>query len=70
MHRATALAAIIWAMTITSAPAEEAQELICTGAMIEPAGESQASQTLKMGLGPKVTLNLGKGATNPHVKQQ
>ena len=62
MHRATALAAIIWAMTITSAPAEEAQELTCTGAMIEPAGESQASQTLKMGLGPKVTLNLGKGA--------
>ena len=61
MHRATALAAIIWAMTITSAPAEEAQELICTGAMIEPAGKSQASQTLKMGLGPKVTLNLGKG---------
>ena len=48
------------------ANAEEAQQLTCTGMMIEPTAMSQSPETVVLTLGPaqKITVDLGQGAVS------
>jgi hypothetical protein len=59
------LASLIFGLT-SIANAEEAQQLTCTGMMIEPTAMSQSPETVVLTLGPaqKITVDLGQGAVS------
>ena len=66
MIRTILSAATILGVTTVIAAAEDAQQLTCTGMMIEPTALTQSPKTVKLALGPaqKVALDLGQGSTN------
>jgi hypothetical protein len=66
MWRTKVLALLIFVFTSIAASAEEAQQLTCTGTMIEPTAMSQSPQTVVLTLGPalKIKLDLGKGVVD------
>lgn len=63
MWRTTILPSLIFVFTSIAASAEDAQQLTCTGTMIEPTAMSQSPETVILTLGPaqKIKLDLGKG---------
>jgi hypothetical protein len=63
MWRTKVLASLIFVFTSIAASAEEAQQLTCTGTMIEPTAMSQSPETVVLTIGPaqKIKLDLGKG---------
>jgi hypothetical protein len=65
MLRTSMLASLIFGLT-SIANAEEAQQLTCTGMMIEPTAMSQSPETVVLTLGPaqKITVDLGQGAVS------
>jgi hypothetical protein len=64
MLRTGMLASLIFGFISVAVSAEEAQQLMCTGMMIEPSAMSQSPETVTLTLGPaqKITLDLGQGA--------
>jgi hypothetical protein len=62
----TSLLALIFGFTSVAVFAEDARELTCNGAMIEPSAMSQSPKMATLTLGPaqKLTLDLGQGAVN------
>jgi hypothetical protein len=60
---------MILVLATVAAGAEGAQQLTCSGTMIEPAAISQSSRTAKLSLGPaqRISLDLGEGAVNPRI---
>ena len=66
MLRTGMLASLIFGFISVAVSAEEAQQLMCTGMMIEPSAMSQSPETVTLTLGPaqKITLDLGQGAMN------
>ena len=66
MLRTGMLASLIFGFISVAVSAEEAQQLTCTGMMIEPSAMSQSPETVTLTLGPaqKITLDLGQGAVN------
>ena len=66
MFRARILAPLIVCFTSVAVFAEEARQLTCNGAMIEPNAMSQSPETVTLTLGPaqKVTLDPGQGVVN------
>jgi hypothetical protein len=66
MFRTSILASLIIAFSSIAVIAEDAQQLTCSGTMIEPSAMSQSPETVMFTLGPakKVTLDLGKGVVN------
>src|SRR4029450_612100 len=69
MFRTSILASLVLCFTSVAVFAEDARQLTCTGMMIEPPALSQSPETLILTLGParKVTLDLGRGATNARL---
>jgi hypothetical protein len=57
--------AVVLGLTMV-AHAEEARQLTCTGALIEPTAMAQTPKTVKLNLGPgqKIALDLGDGNVN------
>jgi hypothetical protein len=66
MFRTGILAPLIFGFMSTTAFAEDARQLTCTGTMIEPSVMSPSPETVVLTLGPaqKITLDLGKGVVN------
>jgi hypothetical protein len=66
MLRTGMLASLIFGFISVAVSAEEAQQLMCAGMMIEPSAMSQSPETVTLTLGPaqKITLDLGQGAVN------
>ena len=66
MLRTGMLASLIFGFISVAVSAEEAQQLMCTGMMIEPSAMSQSPETVILTLGParKVSLDLGRGVMN------
>jgi hypothetical protein len=69
MFRTSILASLVLCFTSVAVFAEDARQLTCTGMMIEPPALSQSPETVILTLGParKVTLDLGRGATNARL---
>jgi hypothetical protein len=67
MFRTSILASLV--LCFTSVAIEDARQLTCSGMMIEPPALSQSPETVILILGParKVTLDLGRGATNARL---
>jgi hypothetical protein len=65
-ERTKILASLIFVFTSIAASAEEAQQLTCTGMMIEPTAMAQSPETVVLTLGPaqKIKLDLGKGVVD------
>jgi hypothetical protein len=65
----TSILALIFALTSVTVFAEDAQQLTCSGMMIEPPALSQSPETVILTLGParKVTLDVGRGAMNARL---
>jgi hypothetical protein len=66
MIRTTLSAAAILGFTTAIAAGEDAQQLTCTGMMIEPTALAQSPKTVKLTIGPgqKVAYDLGEGSKN------
>src|SRR5262245_45172497 len=66
MTRTTLSAAAFLGIMTVIAAGEDAQQLTCTGAMIEPTALTQAPKTVKLAIGPgqKVAYDLGEGSKN------
>jgi hypothetical protein len=65
----TMLVPMVLGFTAIAVSAEDAQQMTCTGTMIEPNGISQSPKTVNLNLEPahKVTLDLGQGAMNVRI---
>ena len=66
MFRTSIAVSLIAAFSSIAAFAQDAQQLTCTGTMIEPTAMSQSPETVVMTLGPaqKIALDLGKGVVD------
>jgi hypothetical protein len=69
MFRASVAAPLIFALATIAVWAENAQQLTCSGTMIEPAAISQSPTSVKLSIGPaqKISIDLGQGTVSARV---